>query len=133
MVASTKFGKYIRTHSFRVSRISDLLENTDIRNVAIIIGHRSTNSTKVYNRVRVDYDVVYRLFNQHRSFNHDKLLDICKNEQDIEGTNTFYFLFLNQRKICTKNKKHRDIVTLCHDVLIILPRITILHRIIQMI
>ena len=75
--ASTKLGKYLRTHSFRVTRISDLLENTDIRSVADIIGHRSTNSTKVYDRVHVDYETVYKSFDQHRRFNHENFLDLC--------------------------------------------------------
>lgn len=84
--ASTKLGKYIRTHSFRVTRISDLLENTDIRSFADIISHRSTNSTKVYDRVHVDYESVYKSFDQHRRFNPENFAEICKNvdTQDIE-------------------------------------------------
>ena len=77
-IASTKLGKYIRTHSFRVTRISDLLENTDIRGVADIIGHRSTNSTKIYDRVHVDYEDVYRAFDLHRGFNYETFEKICQ-------------------------------------------------------
>lgn len=76
-IASDRLGKNIRTHSFRVSRISDLLENTDVREVANIIGHRSINSTKVYDRVKVNFEKVHNLFDEHRQVNVSALDSLC--------------------------------------------------------
>lgn len=71
--ASHKLGKYIRSHSFRVTRISDMLEITNIEVVAKIIGHNSINSTKAYDRVRVDFDYVHKDMDQFRMVKADAL------------------------------------------------------------
>ena len=81
----TKTGKYIRTHSFRVIRISDLLENTDIRGVAEIIGHADMGSTKAYDRVHVNFNE-HTMFDLHRDIKPEDLrqLAVFREMKDIK-------------------------------------------------
>ena len=48
--ASNQLGKFIRTHSFRATLITDLLQTTPIDQVKELIGHRSIASTIEYKR-----------------------------------------------------------------------------------
>lgn len=73
IAASEKLGKYIRTHSFRVTRISDMLEVTNIEVVAKIIGHNSVNSTQAYDRVHAPYEKIHPLFDDVRQVDVDNL------------------------------------------------------------
>lgn len=56
---SKKTGKKVSTHSFRISMISDLLETLDLHTVRKIIGHKSINSTLIYDRTRVCFETVF--------------------------------------------------------------------------
>lgn len=48
---SANLGKYIRTHSFRASLISDLLKaGVPLRTVKIIVGHRESKTTLAYDK-----------------------------------------------------------------------------------
>ena len=49
-IASVRLNKNIRTHSFRATIITDLLETTPIQVVKDMIGHRNIKSTVQYNR-----------------------------------------------------------------------------------
>jgi len=51
--ASLALHKHIRTHSFRATLITDLLETTPIQVVKDIIGHRSIKTTVQYNRNKI--------------------------------------------------------------------------------
>lgn len=50
---SLELHKHIRTHSFRATIISELLETTPIQIVRDLIGHRSIKTTVQYNRSKV--------------------------------------------------------------------------------
>ena len=50
-----------------------MLEITNIEVVAKIIGHNSINSTKAYDRVRVDFDYVHKDMDQFRMVKADAL------------------------------------------------------------
>jgi site-specific recombinase XerD len=51
--ASTLYEKHLRTHSFRATFITDLLESVPIDDVKEIIGHRSIATTLEYKRSRL--------------------------------------------------------------------------------
>ena len=51
--ASIELKKYIRTHSFRATIITELLKETSIDEVKEVIGHRSISSTLEYKRSRL--------------------------------------------------------------------------------
>lgn len=51
--ACDKYGKHLRSHSFRVSYITDLLKKTSIDNVKDLIGHCDIKSTLTYKRSKL--------------------------------------------------------------------------------
>jgi integrase len=53
--ASTLFEKHLRTHSFRATLITDLLESVSIDNLKELISHRSTSLTLEYRRSRLSF------------------------------------------------------------------------------
>lgn len=70
---SEELGLHIRTHSFRVSIITDLLENSPIHSVQKVIGHTNIQSTVTYSKNTVDYLNMGSLMGQERSFLHSML------------------------------------------------------------
>ncbi len=54
--ASARLGKHLRTHSFRATLITDLLENTPIDVVKDFIGHQDIKSTLTYKRSRLSVE-----------------------------------------------------------------------------
>ncbi len=62
--ASGKLEKYIRTHSFRATLITELLESTPIDQVKDIIGHRSINSTLEYKRSKLKPEQIKRILSR---------------------------------------------------------------------
>ena len=61
--ASLHLHKHIRTHSFRATIITDLLETTPIQVVKDIIGHRSIKTTVQYNRNKVTEQQLQHVLN----------------------------------------------------------------------
>ena len=53
----------LRTHSFRATIITELLETTPIQVVKDIIGHRSIKTTVQYNRNKVTEQQLYKVLN----------------------------------------------------------------------
>ena len=51
--ASALYEKHLRTHSFRATFITDLLESVQIEDVKEIIGHRNIATTLEYKRSRL--------------------------------------------------------------------------------
>ena len=51
--ASVIYGKHLRTHSFRATFITDLLESVQIDDVKEIVGHKSIATTLEYKRSRL--------------------------------------------------------------------------------
>nr|YP_006234314.1 hypothetical protein HusqMp73 [Phlegmariurus squarrosus]AEV55764.1 hypothetical protein HusqMp73 [Phlegmariurus squarrosus] len=61
--ASLLLHKHIRTHSFRATIITELLETTPIQVVKDIIGHRSIKTTVQYNRSKIDEQQLTKILN----------------------------------------------------------------------
>lgn len=61
--ASLALHKHIRTHSFRATIITELLETTPIQVVKDIIGHRSIKTTVQYNRNKITEQQLYKVLN----------------------------------------------------------------------
>lgn len=61
---SDKFNKNIKTHSFRTTYITDLLETTPLHFVKDIIGHKVVASTEIYYRSTLNYDKSMKILNK---------------------------------------------------------------------
>lgn len=57
-----------------MTRISDMLESTNIEVVAKVIGHHNINSTKVYDRVKVDFESIHEKVDTFRQVEIEQLL-----------------------------------------------------------
>ena len=67
--ASEKFGKHIRTHSFRTSIITDFLKDTPIDVVKEVMGHKDIKTTYQYKKGNVskeNFQQVYNHLDQER-------------------------------------------------------------------
>jgi site-specific recombinase XerD len=54
----------IKSHSFRVSVISKLLQVTTVQNVASIVGHRDIRSTMCYDRYRLSKVAIQEIYSE---------------------------------------------------------------------
>jgi site-specific recombinase XerD len=54
----------IKSHSFRINMISQLLKNTAVQNAADIIGHRDIKSTMAYKRYALNKNEIQKLLNK---------------------------------------------------------------------
>jgi transposase InsO family protein/site-specific recombinase XerD len=54
----------IKSHSFRINMISQLLKNTSVQNAADIIGHRDIKSTMAYKRYALNKKEIQKLLNK---------------------------------------------------------------------
>lgn len=61
--ASEMFGKHLRTHSFRATRVTDCMSGRGVcaDNVALLVGHKNSSTTKRYDRSNRDF---YSVFEQ---------------------------------------------------------------------
>lgn len=88
MRVSASTGKNIRTHSSRVTRVSDMLESTDIRTVAQIMGHTSVTSTQVYDRVPADFEKTYKEMDRVREVDSSAIKEIGKERSSLYFENS---------------------------------------------
>jgi len=67
-IKSTLFNcgiqQYITSHSFRIAFITKLLKNTSLQNVSQIVGHKSVNTTMLYNRFQLSDEEKEILFDK---------------------------------------------------------------------
>jgi integrase len=61
----------IKSHSFRVNMITNLLKVTSVQNAANIIGHSDIRSTMIYNRYALSKNQIQELLNQMENNNID--------------------------------------------------------------
>ena len=54
----------IKSHSFRVNMITNLLKVTSVQNTANIIGHSDIRSTMIYNRYSLNKKEIQELLNR---------------------------------------------------------------------
>ena len=54
----------IKSHSFRINMISNLLQNTTIQDAADIIGHKDIKSTIAYKRYALNKKEIQKLLNK---------------------------------------------------------------------
>ena len=54
----------IKSHSFRINMVSQLLKNTSVQNAADIIGHKDIKSTMAYKRYALNKKEIQKLLNK---------------------------------------------------------------------
>ena len=54
----------IKSHSFRINMISQLLQNTSVQDAADIIGHKDIKSTMAYKRYALNKKEIQNLLNK---------------------------------------------------------------------
>lgn len=62
----------IKSHSFRINMVSQLLKNTSVQNAADIIGHKDIKSTMAYKRYALNKKEIQKLLNKIDNNNNNK-------------------------------------------------------------
>jgi site-specific recombinase XerD len=84
--ASSLFRKHIRTHSFRATMISDLLQNeVPVQKVQQVVGHQSIGATLAYNRNNLTVKEIDKMMTKRHQLDSHQL-DSLDEENTTEGS-----------------------------------------------
>ena len=98
-LGSAKLNKHILSHSFRISLITDLIDQDGIENTQDYIGHKNINTTKLYRRRKNEnqhYERIINIAQKERASNYKKI------EQE-ETKLIFQYIIVNEFFYYKKN------------------------------